>query len=399
MPSADRRPVLYLTHRVPYPPDKGDRIRAYHLARFIAAHAPLHLGCLADEPVSSKQTAALEQLAARVTIVPLEPRLRWLRGAGSLATGGTISEGVFQSPALSRVVDEWTQSTEYRSVIISASSLASYLQRPGLRKTPAVVDLVDVDSQKWLDYAAASKPPKRWLYATEGHRLRKLERRLLDQVRAVTLVSKDEAELLRRSVGDGPIHAISNGVDLDYFSPQGGAEAGAGLVFVGALDYRPNIDGAVWFCERVWPTLRARQPSLTLSLVGRNPSPAVKNLSREPGVNVVGTVPDVRPYVARAAVVVVPLLIARGVQNKVLEALAMAKPVVAAPGPLVGIDAKIGTEVIEAGSPEEWVAQIERLLVDAALRQSIGAAGREFVVRAHHWDRCLDPIRPLLDLD
>jgi glycosyltransferase involved in cell wall biosynthesis len=187
-------------------------------------------------------------------------------------------------------------------------------------------------------------------------------------------------------------------VDLDYFAPQGSAEGPPSCVFVGALDYRPNVDGAVWFCQEIWPEIRRRHPDARVSLVGRCPVPRVKRLAEIAGVEVVGPVVDVRPYVARAAVAVVPLQIARGLQNKVLEALAMGKPVVASPPALGGLKAEPGVHLLAARSRDEWVESMCGLFTDPALRTRLGAAGRRFVESCHRWDHCLQPLHELLGL-
>jgi sugar transferase (PEP-CTERM/EpsH1 system associated) len=261
-----------------------------------------------------------------------------------------------------------------------------------------VVDLVDVDSQKWLDYAAVSRGPLRWLYAAEGRRLRRLEGALPSWARAVTLVSEAEADLYRGFCEPGAVHAVPNGVDLEYFRPRPHQAVEPACVFVGALDYRPNVDAACWFCDEVWPAVWRRRLQAEVWLVGRRPAPAVQRLAERPGVRVVGQVRDVRPYVARAALAVVPLRLARGLQNKVLEALAMGKAVVASPQALAGLKPHSDVPAVTARSPEEWVGQVVRLLGDEPLRRELGARGRGYVEEHHRWNTCLGPFESLLGL-
>lgn len=398
----DRPNILYLVHRVPYPPDKGDRIRNFHVLRYLSNRARVHLACLADEPMPDEDMQALSRFCERLAVVPLAPRMRWVQAASSVARGRTVSEGAFASRQFGETLASWTRETQFSAVLVSASSLVPYLDDDLLRDIPAVVDLVDVDSQKWLDYEAASRGPRAWLYRMEGSRLRRLEHSLPDRMEAVTLVSEAEVSLFRRFRPHGAIHAIPNGVDLNYFQPSfvNGhcATRRDSCVFVGALDYRPNVDGARWFCSEVWPEVVRRRPHATLRLVGRRPNAAVKRLANEPGVELVGQVPDVRPYVAEAEVVVVPLRLARGLQNKVLEAMAMGKAVVASPESLKGIAANPGEHLVAASTPHEWVDAIENLFDDAALRTQLGAAGRQYVEQKHDWDRCLEPFAALLGL-
>ncbi len=389
--------LLYLVHRLPYPPDKGDRIRAFHVLRFLADRAEVHLACLADEPVGSDVLPALREHAARVAIVPIGRWARWSQGLLSLARGRTATEGAFRRAGLRQIIRQWTSETRYAGVLASASSMTPYLRTPELEDVPAVVDLVDVDSQKWFDFAAASWGVKRWLYRLEGRRLRGLERGLPGWARAVTLVSEAEARLYRQFCAPGRVEAVGNGVNLEYFRP--GSEATEpSCVFVGALDYHPNVEGVNWFCREVWPGVRAAQPRAKLLLVGRRPAPKVRWTARLPGVELVGQVPDVRPYLARAAVAVVPLRIARGVQNKVLEALAMAKAVIASPECLKGLHARPGVHLRAASTPSEWRRVVLELLRSLSLRQALGAAGRRFVEQHHRWDTCLAPLAAILGL-
>jgi polysaccharide biosynthesis protein PslH len=391
--------VLYLVHRVPYPPDKGDRIRTYHLLRYLSRRAAVHLACLADEPVPQETLAVLQGLCARLAVVPLGKWMSRLRAAGSLLRGRTISEGAFHSPTLMKVLRDWARETCFDVSLASASSLIPYLRLSELRQTPAVVDLIDVDSQKWFDYAAADGGLRALLYRTEGRRLRALEQTLPTWARAATVVSAPEVELFQQFCPWDGIHAVSNGVDLDYFRPTPPVRAENGCVFVGALDYRPNVDAACWFARDVWPLIRRRHPGACLRLVGRQPVPEVCRLASVPGIEVVGQVPDVRPYVADAAVAVVPLRIARGVQNKVLEAMAMEKPVVASPQALKALRDKPDLPALTAADSQEWVDHVTRLLDNPALRRQLGAAGRRYVEAWHDWERCLEPFGTLLGLE
>ncbi len=275
MPPPSRPNLLYVVHRTPYPPDKGDRIRTFHLLRHFSRRAAVHLACLADEPVPEEATAALQRYCERVAVVPLG-RSRWPRAALALLRGRTITEGAFESAALAATLRDWARETRFAACIASASSVAPYLRMPELRDVPAVVDLMDVDSQKWFDYAAASRFPRSWLYRTEGRRLRRMEQSLAGWVRAVTLVSDAEVELFSRFGSPGVAHAIPNGVDLDYFRAPAQPPVETGCVFVGALDYRPNVDAACWFCREAWPEIHRRRPDARLRLVGRRPVAAVR---------------------------------------------------------------------------------------------------------------------------
>jgi polysaccharide biosynthesis protein PslH len=386
--------VLYLTHRTPYPPDKGDRIRTYHLLRQMTARGRVWLGCLADEPVPPESLAALNGLCERVAAVPVGRRSRWLRAGWNLATGGSLSEGLFASNELTRVIRRWCAETRFDAVVASSSALVPYLRDRVLRDVPKVVDLIDVDSQKWLDFVAVSRPPKKWVYRVEAARVRRLEKELAGWARAVTVVSRAEADVYDSFTQVGAATVATNGVDLDYFAPfeEGETVPTRTLAFVGALDYFPNEDAAVWFVRDVWPLLRAQFPDAEFRIIGRNPTPAVRALGAVPGVNLVGQVPDVRPFVASAAVAVVPLRLARGVQNKVLEAMALGKPVIAAPPALAALRTVPGVHLLSASTPQEWVRAVAELLTDPLRRRELGVAARQYVEQHHHWERCLQPL-------
>ncbi len=387
--------LLHLTHRLPYPPDKGDRIRTYHTLKYLSSRVRVHLAALTDEAPAPGAEDALRELCERVDIVPLAGLGRWARALGSLAWGGSITEGAFHSPALARLLEARCREVRFDCVLASSSAMVPYLRRGLLSKVPAVVDLIDVDSQKWFDYAVASRIPKKWLYRLEGRRLRKLERDLPRWTRGVVLTTPAEVALYEEFAGEKTACAVANGVDLDYFRPAP-PSAEVSCVFVGALDYKPNVDGVVWFCEAVWPKIRERRREAKLYIVGRRPVPAVQKLAEAAGVEVIGTVPDVRPWVERAAIAVVPLQIARGVQNKLLEALAMARAVVASPVCLGGLQTIPGKHLLAATTPDEWTASLLALFDDADWRQRLGTAGRTFVEEHHCWDRCLAPLAELL---
>src|ERR1700690_848619 len=214
-----RRRILYLTHRVPYPPNRGDRIRSYHVLKFLSTRSDVDLACLADEPVSKECHRMLESMCRRVAVAPLSPRLRWLKGMASLARGRSATEGLFYSQELAGIIQRWAEDTQYDITLAFCSSMAPYLNVGRLRRVPCVVDLVDVDSQKWFDYAGQARRPASWLFRLEGRRVRKLEQQGAGHSQAVVVVSSAEADLLRVFCPDAPVHPISNGVDLDHFRP------------------------------------------------------------------------------------------------------------------------------------------------------------------------------------
>ncbi len=381
------RRILFLAHRVPYPPDKGDRIRSYHLLEHLARSGRVDLAFLADGPTDGATFAALRSLCHQVEAAPLSGMGRWARAAASLARGRSLTEGLFDAPGLRATVDRWLREIRYDAVVCFSSAVLPYVLGRGLGGR-LIADLVDVDSQKWLDYADRTSGPAAALFRLEGRRVRRLERDAGREASAVTLATPDEAALYRRVCPEARVEAISNGTDLEFFRPQSETGSG-GLVFVGQLDYRANVLGLAWFCREAWPAIRRRLRGATLRIVGRNPVKAVRRLGAIPGVEVVGPVADVRPYLTDARAVVVPLPVARGVQNKVLEAMAMGRPVVASPAALEGLALARGIDAVAAEGPDEWSSAVARLWDDPAWRAELGRNARSYVETNHRWHDCL----------
>lgn len=392
---AARPRLLYLVHRVPYPPNRGDRIRSFHLLKFLAELAEVHLAFLCHQRPDPQTLDALGRYCEQIAAAPLGRRARWVHAAWSLGRGRTATEGLFHSARLKHVVARWARKNRFDLIVVFCSSMAQYLDAPGLNGATVIVDLVDVDSQKWFDYAQRSWGLKRRLFQLEGRRLRRVEISLADRVDGLTLVSPQEAELFRSFCPSSNPSVISNGVDLDYFQPDGtgGSPLSQTCVFVGALDYEANLDGATWFGREIWPRVRGGHPQATFRLVGSRPGRAARRLARLPGVELTGEVPDVRPYLSEAAIVVVPLRVARGLQNKVLEAMAVGKPVIATPQALQGIGATPGVHVCQSATPDGWVEVVARLLSNADLRSRIGRAARAFVEQQFAWEPRLSALR------
>lgn len=392
-----------LTHRMPYPPNRGDRIRAFHVLKFLSERADIYLGCVADEPWKSADEETLKGYCKELSIHRLQPRGRWIRAAAGMAVGKSVTTGAFYSSTLAKKIQSWTKTQVMDAALLYCSSMGAYSHAFHHRPKRVVVDLVDVDSQKWLDYAHASRGVKKWLYHRESRKIRNLERRLSTDSDAVSVISREEAELFRSWHQDREAHPISNGVDHEYYSPKA-IEASSWqsiqkgepqLVFVGVLDYLPNVQGLEWFCSHVLPLLKREFPGLRLSIVGRRPMPQIKELEKHPEVCVVGEVDDVRPYVLSANVAIAPLQIARGIQNKILEALACGKPVIATSNAAAGIDQQGGLFI--ANEPEEWVETLRSLQCQKRHAEASHQA-RNGVMTQYSWSARLTPLLEMLQL-
>jgi len=386
--------LLFMAHRVPYPPDKGERVRAFHEIRALASRFRVTLACLAHGPDDIASADALRPMCEQVIIGRAGGKAGLVRAAWSLMAGRSATEGYFRSPGLARNVAHAAAAGRFDIVVAYCSSML-----PHALAVPAparIVDLVDVDSAKWAAYAAQARGPRRWLYARESRGVLALEREAIERCQAVILVSRAEAGALGPA-GDGAI-AVGNGVDTMYFAPAPPPDVGPPrLVFTGTMDYRPNIEGVAWFVREVWPGLRRRAPEATFTIVGRDPARQVRQLADVPGVRVTGSVPDVRPYLAAATIAVTPLLTARGIQNKILEAMATARPVVASSPALEGLDVAAGREVLRADSPDEWQAAIMGLAADPARRLAMGRAARARIVADYTWDARMAPLVALAE--
>ncbi|MFO0813532.1 MAG: TIGR03087 family PEP-CTERM/XrtA system glycosyltransferase [Gemmatales bacterium] len=388
--------ILYVTHRVPYPPDKGDRIRNYHILRYLSKQYRVHLACLADETVSETSLDTLHALCEQVAIIPVQSSLRSFRMGWSLLTGRSATLGAFQSANLNAVIHSWLLTSQFDLLLASSSSMAPYLQHAASRM-PVIIDLVDVDSEKWLNYVSSSRIPQRWVYQREAIALRHYEQKISHWAKSMLLVSDAETALFRQIAPHASSVTVTNGVDLEYYHPSEQQARLENCVFIGALDYHPNIDAVCWFSKEVWPAVRQRFPHSTFQIVGRRPVAKVLKLAEIPGVEVIGQVPDVRPYVHSAQIVVAPLRIARGLQNKVLEAMAMAKPVVASPSALAGLRRDTTCPAISADSSEQWVNSLAQLFGCQDRCHSLGQQGRLYVETHYDWDNCLQPLQRTIE--
>jgi sugar transferase (PEP-CTERM/EpsH1 system associated) len=395
--------LLYLVHRIPYPPDKGDKIRSYHMLRFLSKRYRVHLGCFIDDASDLQHVARLEAMCASSCFIELHPLLARLRSLSALATGEAMSLPYYRSAALQRWVKRLLAGGQVRQALVFSGPMAQYLHPlQSQMMLHRVIDFVDVDSEKWQQYAATKRWPLAPLYRREARHLLAYEREISRQFDRVTFVSSAEAELFSLRAQPAPpeqrkIDFFCNGVDVDFFSPQrfypnpyrgAVAEKVPVLVFTGAMDYWPNIEAVQWFAARVLPALRARFQALEFHVVGARPSAEVSKLAQLPGIKVSGTVPDIRPYLAHATLAVAPLRIARGIQNKVLEAMSMEKTIVATPQALEGIGARPGIEIVVAGNAAGFISALTGLL-EAKTEHRIGVAARERVLQDFCWDRNL----------
>jgi len=397
---APGREILVLCHRIPYPPNKGDKIRSFHVIRHLAARGwRIHLGALADDPADLVHVRALKKLCESVHVSPLAIRHK-AKAAMGMLWGGSFSMGYFRDSRLQRYADGILARGTVESVLAVCAPMAGYVfANKSRRPERVVVDLMDVDSEKWRAYAGRASWPARLAYGVEARRLRAFERLAWNLADHVVLVSEAEAALFRETHGCGrKVSCVSNGVDLDYFSMTPlKAQTPPDMVFCGAMDYAPNVDAAVWFGREVLPRVREAVPGTRFSVVGAKPKPEVLALAALPGISVTGFVDDVRGFVRGATLCVAPLGIARGLQNKVLEAMAMGKPVLATSEALTGIEATPGRDVAVAPrEPEAFARAALALLRDGGRALEMGRRARSLTERNYSWEARLAPLEGLL---
>lgn len=381
--------LLYLVHRMPYPPNKGDKVRSYHLLKHLVSQHRVFLGTFIDDPADEPHIDTLRAMCAGVHVARLDPRSAKLRSLRGLLDGQALTLRYYRDAGLADWVDRMVREHQLTTAVVFSSSMAQYVEhRPGLRM---LVDFVDVDSAKWSDYAQAHRGPLSWIYRREGTHLLRYERQVAARADASFFVTESETSLFRSLAPEcaDQVEAMCNGVDADFFAPDPRraspyAPGEQAVVFTGAMDYWPNIDAVTWFVQEVLPQLRETWPALRFHIVGRSPSAAVLALRGE-GVNVTGTVDDVRPYLQHAAVVVAPLRLARGIQNKVLEAMAMGRPVVASASCAAPIDATVGRDLLAASHAAEFASAVSTVLAAPARAADLGSAARQCVLQRYSW--------------
>lgn len=393
--------ILFLCHRIPFPPDRGDKIRSYNILKRLAEIAPVHVGCFADDARDMSFLPDLMDVAAGTCLLPRN-RSKLVAGIFGLFKGQPILVSMFEHDKLHAWVEDRLANRPIRAVVGYSAQMAHFVPPldPGIR---FLMDFVDFDSAKYAAYGAAGTGPMAWINRREGRKLFDFERQTAQRADISSFVTEAEAALFRQASGLGPdrIVAIDNGVDLTFFDPTAAFAPiekpdGPLLVFTGQMDYRPNVEAVESFARHTLPRVRASCPHATFAIVGRKPTEAVRALSDLPGVIVTGEVGDVRGWLAAADIVVAPLRIARGVQNKVLEAMAMGRPVVASPDAAEGIDAQHGAHVLIASDAADEARRIDELLSDPHRAEQLGIAARQRMEQRYRWSATLAGLPDLL---
>jgi sugar transferase (PEP-CTERM/EpsH1 system associated) len=394
--------LLFLAHRIPYPPNKGDKIRSFHIIRYLARHYRIHLAAFVDDPRDMRYVCDVEAMCASTCLLPLSPTLARLKSLRGLLCGSALSLPYFHDRRMQRWIETVIQSNSVLRVFMYSSPMAQYVMDRDPCSMRRVIDFVDVDSEKWRQYAKQKPWPLSWLYRREGKLLARFEQDVASGFDASILVSAEEAGILKQLAPNATrrIGYIDNGVDHQYFTPDCSyvnpyADEDDVLVFTGAMDYWANVDAVRWFAMEVFPQVRRVVPTARFAIVGARPRREVLRLGSLPGVLVTGAVADIRPYLAHARAAVAPMNIARGVQNKVLEAMAMATPVIATSVALAGIAIDEGVAVQLADDKVRFADLCVQLLQTTDSPAVIKS--RQWVCQRYDWERNLEGLQDLFD--
>ncbi|MGD1876726.1 MAG: TIGR03087 family PEP-CTERM/XrtA system glycosyltransferase [Kiloniellaceae bacterium] len=386
--------ILYVCHRFPFPPARGGKIRPFNMIRHLSQQHEVVVASLARSPEEAEAGRGIAPYCDDFMMGQVSEPAAWARMIAYLPTPTPSSMAYFYDKPLERMIQERLRRDSFDLIFVHCSSVAPYVSQ--VKGIPKILDFGDMDSQKWLLYRHFKPFPLSLGYWLEGSKMAAAEKALAREFDLCTCITKAEVETLRGFGVDTPSDWFPNGVDLDYFSPGAEPYDPDAISFVGRMDYFPNQHAMEFFCDEVFPLIRRHRPTATLAIIGADPPAEVTRLAERDGISVTGTVPDVRDHVRRSAVNVAPLSIARGTQNKILEAMAMGVPVVTSPEAVAGVDAVAGEHLLVAEAPQDYADKILGLMEDAGARQRLGAAGRARVESHHSWSSSMNRMDGLI---
>ncbi len=394
--------ILYLVHRIPFPPNKGDKIRSYHLLEFLSGKYEVYLGAFVDDPRDWQYRETLSEFTQGSFFCPLDPRKAKVRSLRGFVQNSALSLPYYRDNRMQSWVDDTLRTNDIDVVICFSSVMSQYVSGKEYGSLTRISDFVDIDSDKWRQYGEKKSFPMKQIYHREAGRLLDYERSIARDFDCCLFVSEKEADLFRKFApeSDERISYFNNGVDADYFSPDKAdfnpyQEDSKCIVFTGAMDYWANVDAVSWFVHEIFPLVRRDSSDAEFYIVGINPTDQVRELANIPGVHVTGAVNDIRPYLAHAALVVAPLRVARGIQNKVLEAMAMSRPVVLTSAAMEGIAPTGLLASRKADTPDQFAEHCIQLLAEENTGKT-GAEGRAFVKEMYGWEKSLSCLDELL---
>jgi len=387
--------VLFVCHRLPYPPKRGGKIRPFNIISHLSRRHEVTVCSIARSAEEEAEGQGLRQHCARLVVGRVSDALQAARMVARLPTPTPSSMGWFYSRDLAHRIDEMLANERFDLVFVHCSSVAQYVLNA--RGIPRILDFGDMDSQKWLEYVGYKPFPLKAGYWLEGTKLEREERRLARRFDLCTVTTRAEWETLEGYDTGTRSDWFPNGVDSAFFAPDGSDYDADQACFVGRMDYYPNQECMFEFCAKTWPLIRERRPSMKLAIVGADPSPTVRRLGALPGVTVTGSVPDVRPYVRKSALMVAPLNIARGTQNKILEGMALGVPVVSSSVAAGGVDAIAGQHLVVADAPRNVADAVLRIAADPEERGRLAKSGRERMLSHHAWPESMKRLDGIIE--
>jgi sugar transferase (PEP-CTERM/EpsH1 system associated) len=396
-----KEPLLFLCHRIPFPPNKGDKIRSFNMLKTLSQSYDIYLACFVDDPFDWQYADKLDKYCQQKLLIKQNKTLAKLKGLQAFISGEAISVPYYYSRKIAKWTSDIITVRNIKQVFVYSSSMAQYVEGERYLALNRIIDFVDVDSDKWNQYAEGKTGLARWVYKREWRRLQSLENKIAEKFQHSLFVSPQEANLFKLQVPASvslKVSSMLNGVDTEFFDPKNSdveaMDENIDVVFTGAMDYWANVDAVIWFCHNVWPLIRAKHPNARFYVVGGNPSAQVKALDAKQGVKVTGRVVDVRPYILGAKVAVAPLQIARGLQNKVLEAMSMAKPIVLTSMAIEGIEGR-NENVRVSDDPQLFCKHVCDYLEHS---QSAGQS-RKWILENLQWNESLSRLPTLFKDD
>jgi sugar transferase (PEP-CTERM/EpsH1 system associated) len=385
--------MFFVCQRVPFPPDRGDKITTFNEIRHFSTKHQVHVFCLADGKRDLDNILGLQRYTESVTAVPVNGWKSKLRALEALFVGGPLSVAAFNEAKLHNTIKQKFAELQPDLIMVYSCNVAQYAEH--FPQVPRIMQFAELDSSRWGQFARRSPPPLRWVYAIEEQRFFAYEQHIAHTFSHALVCTAAEQCDFERRISGAPVSLVGNGVDLDYFRSKGIAKQSGSIIFTGVMDYFPNVDAVVWFCDEVFPIVQQQIPEAGLTICGSRPVAAVRRLAKRRGITVTGRVPDTRPYMDRTEVFVAPLRMARGIQNKLLEAMAMGLPCVASTAVARGTAVPDGEGILTADNRDEFSKGVVRLLRDGAFRAEMAGKARAAAELTFRWETqlaCLDRV-------
>lgn len=389
--------ILFISQRLPYPPIRGDKIRGFNLLRGLSKQHDVSVVSFIRTDTEMIDVETLRQYCTSVDVCMLSEWESKLNACLGVFSTKPLTLSWYYSKQLQNIVQKKIRDEKFDLLFVICSSMAQYVFDND--SIPKVIDLVDVDSEKWIQYANRTCFPYSWVYSLEAKRLRRYEKDINRVFNNCLVVTPEEKKIFSLfSLYSDKIITISNGVDEEYFKPIEEEYVPNTIVFTGAMDYFPNIDAMIFFCKEILPLVKEKMPEVILYIVGSSPTQEVQRLANNKDIIVTGYVDDTRPYIGKSAVCVVPLRVAQGVQNKILEAMVMGTPVVTTSFGFKGIEgSENGKDIVVADDKDKFAEKVIEILQNKALRDHLSQNGKQLIKQRYDWKKVADKLNEIIE--